>query len=168
MSETSAEKFDPVQAADLINVLNLQAKWECVLGTPVGADVASSTTNLQDRQRQYEAFRIQMAAYVDRYKTTYVPDMTLNTPDRFGRWCRTVRAVCGRAEQVAGSVCPDHVVEKAYRVADRIAGTLSKDPVGRGAAPDSIGAAIRDLDAVIVWCHALDSRPIADLLPAAK
>ena len=66
-----------------------------------------------------------------------MPELTLNTPDRVGAWCRAVRAVFRRAEPVGvGSDRPTHAVEKAYRLADRIAARLKTSPLGRESPPD--------------------------------
>ena len=83
----------------------------------------------------------------------------MNTPVRVGVWCRVVRAVFRRARPEAGTDGPTHAVEKAYRLADRIAARLKVEPVGRGSPPDSIGSAVGALDAVTLWCDGLVMSP---------
>lgn len=155
MSEHAAETLDPAQAAELVRVIDLQARWENMRAEPTGADGGYSTPDLHGRQRTYEVFRSRLAAYTARYKAAEVPETTLNTPGRVGVWCRTVRAVFRRARHEAGAECPTHAIEKAYRLADRIAARLKVEPVGRGSPPDGIAAAVGALDAVILWCDEL-------------
>ncbi len=158
-SERAAEELDPAQAAELVRVIDLQARWENTRAEPVGADGESSPSNLHGRQRAYEAFRSRLAAYTTRYKAAEVPETSLNTPVRVGMWCRVVRAVFRRARPEAGTDCPSHAAEKAYRLADRIAARLKVEPVGRASPPDGIGAAIGALEAVILWCDGLVTPP---------
>ena len=160
MSEQAAEKLDPEQAAELVRVIDLQAQWENTRAEPARPDGGYSTPDLNGRQRTYEAFRSRLAAYTARYKAAEVPETTLNTPQRVGVWCRAVRAVFRRAGHEAGTDCPTHAVEKAYRLADRIAARLKVEPVGRGSPPDGIGAAVGVLDAVILWCDGLVAPPV--------
>jgi hypothetical protein len=159
MTESSAEMLDPVQAAELLQVVDLQAHWENLKDTAGRDSAAGTTSDLQGRQKAYEAFRSRMAAYTSRYRTAEVPELTLSAPDRFGAWCRAVRAVFLRAEPVAGRACPTQTVAKAYRLADRIGARLEIDPVAREAPPDGIAAAIRDLATIIEWCDGLASVP---------
>jgi hypothetical protein len=170
MSEQAAEKLDPAQAAELVWVIDLQARWENVRAGPAQADGGYSTPDLHGRQRTYEAFRSRLAAYTARYKAAEVPETTLNSPDRVAVWCRAVRAVFRRAGHEAGTECPTHAVEKAYRLADRIAARLKVEPVGRGSPPDSIGTAVGALDAVILWCGVLVGPPVqlGSLSPARE
>jgi hypothetical protein len=155
MTESTAEMLDPVQAAELSQVVDLQAHWENLKDVAGRDNAACTTTDLQGRQKAYEAFRSRMAAYTSRYRTAEVPELTLSAPDRFGAWCRAVRAVFLRAEPAMGRACPSETVAKAYRLADRIGARLETDPVVREAPPDGIAAAIRDLAAIIQWCDGL-------------
>ena len=168
MSESAAEMLDPAQAAELSRVIDLQARWENMRDDPARVGAGFSTPDLQGRQRAYETFRARLAAYTARYRAAQVPELTLNTPDRVGAWCRAVRAVFRRAEPVGvGSDRPTHAVEKAYRLADRIAARLKTSPLGRESPPDGIPSAVRDLDAVIRWCDGLvgPPAPVGNLRP---
>jgi hypothetical protein len=51
--------------------------------------------------------------------------------------------------------CPFHLVEKAYRWADRLGIRLNKGRVSRSTPPGTIRAAIRDLEALAQWCDDL-------------
>ncbi|MDB5309234.1 MAG: hypothetical protein JWO38_3436 [Gemmataceae bacterium] len=152
LNERAAEDLDPVQAAELAAVIDLEARWENMRADRPGGAVGHGTLDLQNRQRTYEAFRSRWVAYTARYKTLRVPELTPNGPERLGAWCRAVRAVLRRAE---GGGCPVHAVEKAHRLAGRIAERLKKEPVGRGGPLGGVGDAIREMDAVVRWCDGL-------------
>jgi hypothetical protein len=146
MTESAAGRLTPARAAELARVLDLQSRWENLRaeGTP-------STAQLHALQTAFEAYRVRMAAYTARDRSEPVPELSPTKPDRLGAWCRTVRAVLSRAER---GECPTHVLEKAHRVADRIAARVKAEPAGRGS-PTDLAGAIRQLDAVIAWCDGL-------------
>jgi hypothetical protein len=147
LSEQAAQDLDPVQATELVEVLDLEARWENQRAD--GSRTAGrGTLDLLSRQRTYEAFRVRMAAYLARYRTQRVPELTPNGPDRLRKWCRTVRAVLHRA----GRGCPVHAIEKAHRLVGRIAERLKMDSLLRGAPPQTTTDAIRELDTLIRWC----------------
>jgi hypothetical protein len=98
--------------------------------------------------------------YTARYKAAEMPETTLNSPDRVSVWCRAVRAVFLRAGHESGAECPTHVMEKAYRLADRIAARLKVAPVGRGSPLDGVGAVFGALEAVIQWCGEMVGPPV--------
>lgn len=154
MNECAAEKLDPVQAAELVRVIDLQARWENLRG-PIGSESGASVLALHGRQKAYEAFRTRLVGYTTRFRAEDVPDATLNTPTRVVAWCRVVRAILGRAEREPVGDPPVHLVAKAHRLADRLALLMMKDPIGKGPQPDNLSAAIRDLDEVITWCGGL-------------
>jgi len=156
MSETVAEKLEPAQAAELVRVIDLQARWENMRGSPTatGGNAGFSTPDLQGRQKAYEAFRVRLAAYTTRYRAAHVPEVTLNTPERVGMWCRAVRAVFRRAGQEFTEY-PANIVAKAHRLADKIAARVGKEPAEREASIAGLPTAIRNLDAIISWCDAL-------------
>jgi hypothetical protein len=151
-------------------MIDLQARWENMRVGPALADAGYTTPDLHDRQRTYEAFRSRPAAYTARFTASEVPETTLNGPDRVAVWCRAGRAVFRRAGDEVGTECPTHAMEKADRLADRIAARLKVEPLGRGSPPDSIGAAIGALDAVILWCGGLVGPPVqlGSLRPARE
>ncbi len=51
--------------------------------------------------------------------------------------------------------CPLHLLEKAYRWADRVGVRMNKVYVSRSTPPSTIEAAIRDLEALGQWCDDL-------------
>jgi hypothetical protein len=155
MTESAAERLDPVRATELARVLDFQSQWE-----NMRADGTESTAQLQALQRAFEAYRVRFAEYRARYRSEQTPDLSPSGPNRLIAWCRTVRAVFRRA--AADGDCPGHVVTKALRMADRIAERAKVNPVGRESPPTDIEGAIRQLGAVIVWCEKLVRPPVED------
>ena len=92
--------------------------------------------------------------YTAEYRKATLPEPMQYVVDRLVIWCRTIRAVFRRATE--GS--PIEVMVKVYRLADRIAVRLEKEPVARAPALD-LPAAVRELDVVIAWCDALVPLP---------
>ena len=150
MTETAAGRLTPGRAAELARVLDLQSRWENLRD-----DGTQSTAQLQALQAAFEAYRARMAAYTARDRSEPVPELSPTKPARLVAWCRTVRAVLSRAD---GGECPTHVVEKAHRVADRIAARVQAGPAGRES-PTDLAGAIRQLDLVIAWCDGLGDGP---------
>jgi hypothetical protein len=62
-----------------------------------------------------------------------------------------------RVENDPRAHCPVHLLEKAYRWADRVADSKSVARFSRSKTPATIGAAIRDLEALGQWCDELAS-----------
>ncbi|VTU02843.1 unnamed protein product [Gemmataceae bacterium] len=153
LSETVAEKLEPAAAAELARVLDLQARWENMRGTPSGAP-GFSTPDLHGRQKAYDAFRTRLAAYTAKYTAPHLPEVTLNTPERVGMWCRAARAVLRRAGAEPVEY-PAHLISKAHRLADKVAVRLGKPPADREAGAATLAAAVRNLDAVVEWCDQL-------------
>jgi hypothetical protein len=156
MIEAAVENLGPEQAADLSLLVDLEARWEN-LRKSASCDPGSfsTTQDLQGKQKAYEAFRAKLAAYNKRHTPAHVPELLLNTPPRLAAWCRTMRDLYLRVEHDPRGHCPAHLLEKAYRWADRIGARMSTGPVKRAAPPDTIGAAIRDLEALGRWCDGL-------------
>jgi hypothetical protein len=147
LSHTNAEKLSPEQATGLMRVLELQARWENHRDDPTRS--AASIPDLHARQKAFNSFQVAWNGYVAKYRQAWLPEPTQNIPDRLAIWCRTLRAVFQRVE--AG--CPAQVMAKVYRLVDRIAARIGKEPMERGSVEDVVDA-IRELDAVIAWCEA--------------
>src|SRR5688572_8363148 len=99
LTESTVGNLPAEQAIALARVLDLQARWECLLADAAGG---FSTPDLHDRQRAYELYRSRRAEYDARYSIVPVPETTLNTPQRIATWCRIVRGLFHRA----GGECP--------------------------------------------------------------
>ncbi|HEY1189667.1 MAG TPA: hypothetical protein VGE74_18615 [Gemmata sp.] len=145
LSESAAEKLSPEQAAALVRVLDLQARWENHRDDPT--KTATSTADLQSRQRAFEAFRAALREYATAFNDAKFPEPTQNVPDRLAIWCRTLRTVCQRADGPGSAL----LLTKVHRLADRIATRMGLPPVERGVVEDR-GGTIRELEAVIAWC----------------
>jgi hypothetical protein len=159
LTETLAEKMDPAQAVELARLFELHAKWENMRETPAGAATGFSTLDLQERQRAYDSFRTRQAAYTARFRAAPLSEVSLNGPERVGDWARTVRAVLRRAEIEAKDESFPHVVAKAYRLVERVAGRIKVEALARGATGEGINGAVRNLNAAIQWCEDVGAPP---------
>src|SRR4051794_19248609 len=110
LTEFDAENLSPAQAAALVRVLNLQAKWEGLLA---GKAVKTAMPELLVRQRANDAYQLAVRDYAATYSGATAPEPTHAVPARLGAWCRTLRAVFRRAE--GGSA--DEVLGRVYRLA---------------------------------------------------
>lgn len=142
------------QAVELALLVDLEACWENLRLTAEG-DVAPGTTSrdLHARQKAYEAFRARLAAYNRRYAPAHLPELLLNTPPRLGAWCRKMRDLYLQVEHDPKAHCPAHLLEKAYRRADRIGARLNRGPVPRAAPAAGIRNAVEQLEALARWCE---------------
>jgi hypothetical protein len=146
--------LDPAQAADLCVLIDLEACWENMRKAPGGApEVDANSRDLLGRQRAYEAFRAKLAAYNSRYAPAHVPELLLNTPPRLATWCRKMRDLYLQTEHDPRSHCPAHLLEKAYRWADRIGLRLNRELIDRKPPPASTRAAIEELEGLAQWCE---------------
>jgi hypothetical protein len=156
MREVCDTNLDSAQAAELALLVDLEARWENLRNTsPRDLGVLPATQDLHGKQKAYEAFRAKLAAYNKRYAPPHVPELLLNTASRLGAWCRRMRDLYVQVEPNPALRCPVHLLEKAYRCADRVAARMGKDPVRRSTLPADIGAAIRDLDVLCQWSDEL-------------
>lgn len=156
MRDAAVGNIDPAQAAELSLLVDLEACWENLRITSSRApEVGFSTQNLQGKQKAYEAFHAKLVAYNEQYTPAHVPELLLNTPSRLGRWCRAMRDLYRQVEHDSRGHCPVYLLEKAYRWADRVAVLMNKRCISRSTPPGTIGAAIRDLEALGQWCDDL-------------
>ena len=164
MFETSSAVVgnnDPARARELAVLVDLEARWENMRkATPSPAAGRLSLPDLQGIQNAYTAFRAKLVAYNKRYKPAHVPELLLNTPTRVGTWCRAMRDLHLQIEQDAQALCPVHLLEKAYRCADRLSALMKTAPVNRAARPATIRDAISELDALAQWCDALSGAAV--------
>jgi hypothetical protein len=149
-----ARNLDPAQAIELSLLVDIEACWENMRKIPGGVDSEVGTTmrRLHGRQNAYEAFRAKLAAYNSRHTPLHVPELLLNNPSRLGIWCRKMRDLYLQLEHDTQAHCPEHLLEKAYRMADRIGVRLNREPIRRATPPSTIRDAIRELEKVGRWC----------------
>ena len=156
MPEASVGKMDAAQAAELSLLVDLEARWENLRRTRLRPpDADSSTQDLQGKQKAYESFHAKLMAYNKKYTPAHVPELLLNTPSRLARWCQTMRNLYLCVEHDPRGHCPVHLLEKAYQWADRVGDRMNKSYITRSTPPDTIRAAIRDLEALGRWCDDL-------------
>lgn len=153
--DSSVEKPDLAAAVELSQLIDLESHWENLRNTPRQTHGPLSKEELNDKQKAYQLFHSKLAAYNHRHTAKHIPELLLNTPARLGKWCASMHGLCRKIEPDPKASCPTHLVEKAYRWADKIASRLNHVPVSRSSPPDTIAAVIRDLDAVVQWCAVL-------------
>jgi hypothetical protein len=110
-------------------------------------------------QRAYDAFRAKLAEYNRRYAPAHVPELLLNTPSRLAIWCRRMQDLYLRVPQGPPPRCPAHLLEKAYRRADSVAGKAGADSIRRAGPPDNLADVVRALEALAQWCEDLAAAP---------
>jgi hypothetical protein len=156
----AGEEIGAAQAAELIVLLDLEARWENLRAARQETPrVSSVARDLLVMQKAYDAFRARLKAYQARFSPTHASELLLNTPARLGGWCRQVRDLHLRAGQSGQAHSAAHLLEKAYRWADRLAGKRGKDSVSRATPPGPPEAVFRDLEALAAWCDALTQVP---------
>ena len=113
-TERDAEKLSPEQATALVQVLDLQARWDALL---VDRQPQRGLSDLLARQKANDAYQAALRDYGSKYRTTTIPEPTHAMPDRLVNWCRVLRLVFGKAKNGPTA----RVMGKVYRLADRIA-----------------------------------------------
>jgi hypothetical protein len=147
LTEQKGARLTAAQATELAALIDLQALWECLL-----ADAATGATiDLAARQKAYEAYRSRRSAYEARYGPVDVSEGTVSSAVRLAGWGRAMVAVLRQAE--SESACPIHLLEKAQRMAGRLATRLNRTPATKGSR-EGMADAVRELNAVIAWCEA--------------
>ncbi len=153
MSEPISVADHTARSVELAVLVDLEARWENLRVYPAGAPDTSSTINeLHSKQRAYDVFHTKLVAFNKRFAPAHVPELLLNTPLRLRIWCKKMRDLFVQVEHDARVQCPVHLLEKAYRWADRIAAKKSQARVGRPAPPSNIMAAVRELEELAHWC----------------
>jgi hypothetical protein len=153
MSESNSVTDTTARAVELAVLVDLEARWENLRVYPAGTPDTSSTIHeLHGKQRAYDVFHTKLVAFNKRFTPAHVPELLLNTPLRLRIWCKKMRDLFVQVEHDSRVPCPLHLVEKAYRGADRIAAKKCQARVGRPAPPSSIPAAVRELEELAHWC----------------
>jgi hypothetical protein len=160
---SSDGKLNPAQAMELALLVDLEAHWENLRATTSPSmDGQPGIQMLYAKQKAYDAFRAKLAVYNKRYRTAHLPELLLNTPARLGLWCQAMRDLYAQVEHAPKAHFPVHLMEKAYRWADRVADKKGKCRISRSAPSNTLQGAIVDLGALIQWCAEL-----AIVVPAA-
>ncbi len=145
------------QAIELCLLVDLEARWENLRVYESSVPKTESTLKeLHQKQKAYETFFAKLVAYNKAHKPAHVPELLLNNALRLGIWCRRMRELHARVQSEPQVHYPTHLLEKAYRWADRLADRLGKDRATRIAAGNNnLVAAVRALDELAQWCDSL-------------
>jgi len=156
-TETPAVTLPVAQAVELCLLIEMEAQWENLRKERSHTPQLRPQTaeDLSRVQRSYEAFRSKLLAFNKKYTPAHVTDLLLNYPNRLGPWCRRMRDLYRQVEQHPRIPCPVHLLEKAYRWADGMAGLMGKEPFRRSMPLTTIQAAIGELEALARWCDEL-------------
>lgn len=146
MTHFLVEGPDPVQARELVRLVELEARWENLPKAP-----SSDVADLRDRQRAYEEFAAALAAYNHRFRPAYRAEVLLSSPVKFSRWCRAVRDLLARVEAGPEERCPSQLVAKAHRLAARLAPRVSRELAVPPGPPAGVRAAIDVFDRLAEW-----------------
>jgi hypothetical protein len=144
------------QAAELARLVEMEARWENLRrGSSQAQTGGTAPQTLLGMQRAYEDFHSRLVAYNKQYTPSYLPELLLNTPTRLATWCRAIREVYLAVEHDPQIQSPVHLLEKAYRWAERMSLRVGGETVSRSAPPDSIRAAANKLETLVHWCEDL-------------
>jgi hypothetical protein len=160
IGEVAPDRLPPAQAAELAQLVESEARWENLRGARAAGPAPAATQTLLAVQKAYETFHTRLVAYNKRYTPAHVPERLLNTPARLGLWCRAMRDLyrgVGHDPQTPG---PVHLLEKAYRLAERMSARANAAPLSRPASPNTVRAAVEELGALALWCEGLEAAPV--------
>ena len=156
MLEPTVQNLSPAQATELSVLVDLEARWENLrIYQPAAPGVVSTLKELHQKQKAYETFFAKLGTYNKRYRPVHVPELLLNNAARLGAWCWRMRDLNLQVQHDAQPHCPAHLLEKAYRWADRLADRLKKARIARPAPASDIASAIRELEELAQWCDGL-------------
>jgi hypothetical protein len=147
------------QTIELSALVDLEACWENLRAEPLTAERSRTLKQLQQKQKAYEAFHVKLVAYNKNYRPAHVPELLLNTAERLEAWCRTMIHLHVALPQDPRAHYPHHVLQKAYRWADKLSERLKIERVTRP--PLDCGAAVRELEDLANWCTSLSPTRLA-------
>jgi hypothetical protein len=154
--------FSTGQARELSLLVELEAGWENLrVCQPIAQEQAPNVKELHQRQKAYETFRAKLMAYNKDFRPAHVPELLLNTAHRLGAWCRWMTELLGAAQHDSQAYYPVHLVEKAYRYADRLSVKGNVERINRPTLSRDIPAAIRELENLAQWCESLSPSKLA-------
>jgi hypothetical protein len=155
-SESPVPHLPMAQAIALSLLVDLEARWENLrVSQPAAAGTASTLKALHQNQKAYEAFFARLRAYNKAHKPAHVAELLLNNASRLGKWCWSMRDLILQVQHEPQAHCPDHLLTKAYRWADRVADRMKKERIAQPTPPVTIPAAARELEALARWCDNL-------------
>lgn len=160
------------QARELSLLVELEAGWENLrVGPSLAQNQAATVKELHQKQRAYETFHGKLVAYNKVFRPAHVPELLLNTADRLGPWCRRMADLLRAAQHDSQAYYPVHLIDKAYRWADRLSDKSKVDRIPRPSPPVStplqggdrggVAAALQELENVAQWCESLSPSKLA-------
>lgn len=152
-TETPVQHLPFAQAMELSQLVDLEARWENLrIYQPVAAGVSSTLKELHQKQKAYEAFFAKLGIYNKAHKPAHIAELLLNNASRLGKWCWSMRDLILQVQNDPQAHCPTHLLEKAYRWADRVADRMKRDRIARPAPSATIEGAIKELEDLAQWC----------------
>jgi hypothetical protein len=156
--EAPVRNLSPAQATELTQLVDLEARWENLrIYQPAAPGMPSTLKELNQKQKAYEAFFSRLVAYNKGHTPAHVPELLLNNASRLGLWCTKMRDLHLQVQHDSPMHSPVHLLEKAYRWADRVADRLKKERITRPPVSTDISAAIRELEDLAQWCDSLSA-----------
>ena len=150
------------QARELSLLVELEAGWENLrVYPPIAQEQAATVKELHQKQKAYDTFHAKLVAYNKAYRPAHVPELLLNTADRLGPWCRRMADLQRAAQHDSQAYYPVHLIEKAYRWADRLSDKRKLDRMTRPTSSRDTPAAIQELEQVAQWCESLAPSKLA-------
>jgi len=150
------------QARALSLLVELEAGWENLrLCPPLVQKPASDVKELHQKQKAYEMFHAKLVAYNKGFRPAHVPELLLNNAERLGAWCRRMTDLLRAAQHDSQACYPAHLIEKAYRWADRLSDQRKLDRISRPTLSRDTPAAIQELEHLAQWCESLSSCKLA-------
>ena len=150
------------QARALSLLVELEAGWENLrLCPPLIQKPASDVKELHQKQKAYEMFHAKLVAYNKGFRPAHVPELLLNNAERLGAWCRRMTDLLRAAQHDSQACYPAHLIEKAYRWADRLSDQRKLDRISRPTLSRDTPAAIQELEHLAQWCESLSSCKLA-------
>ncbi len=150
------------QARELSLLVELEAGWENLrVYPPIAQEPAATVKELHQKQKAYEAFHAKLVAYNKGFRPAHVPELLLNTADRLGAWCRRMMDLHRAVQHDSQAYYPVHLIEKAYRWADRLSDKRKVERIIRPTLCRDTPAAIRELENLAQWCESLSPSKLA-------
>ncbi len=150
------------QARELCLLVDLEATWENARhGSSVAQSLSLNVKELQRKQHAYEVFHSKLVAYNKGFRPAHVPELLLNTADRLGAWCRDMIDLLRAAQTSFPAYYPAHLIEKAYRHAERLSGQRAVEHVSRPILSRDTAGAVQELERLAQWCECLTPSTLA-------
>jgi hypothetical protein len=154
--EVPKQNLPFAQAIALSLLVELEARWENLrIYQPLTAGRTPTVNELHQKQKAYEAFVANLVKYNRAHQPAHIAELLLNNASRLGRWCWSMRDLFLQIQSAPQAHCPNHLLAKAYRWADRVADRMKMDHITRPTLSTTIPAGIQELEEMARWCDNL-------------